>query len=159
MGYTLKLLLPEREWNDNILKFRKVIIANIFKFVRKSVDQIRGYHITGLRWSGVHVIHISYRWGYYCNQKYIYLILSEWICVGCTCDQCPSHTNRAGGLRLLRYNDKETRWDDSDHRRLVNNGYQLEFDPVSTEDSGLYYCFINNRGLSINIHNSVKRFV
>ena len=43
------------------------------------------------------------------SSSYIYLI--EWVCQGCDCGQCPSHSNN--GLRLLRYNDKITQWDNS----------------------------------------------
>ena len=38
------------------------------------------------------------------SSSYIYLV--EWVCSGCSCAQCPAHSNT--GLRLLRYNDKIT---------------------------------------------------
>ena len=52
---------------------------------------------------------ISVACGGVSSSSYIYLI--EWVCQGCDCGQCPSHSNN--GLRLLRYNDKITQWDNS----------------------------------------------
>ena len=44
---------------------------------------------------------ISVACGGVSSSSYIYLI--EWVCSGCDCGQCPSHSNN--GLRLLRCND------------------------------------------------------
>ena len=84
---------------------------------------------------------ISLACGGVSSSSYIYLI--EWVCLGCDCGQCPSHSNN--GLRLLRYNDKITQWDNSYRRTLDKRRYGLEFSPVTVQDSGVYYCFINNR--------------
>ena len=84
---------------------------------------------------------ISLACGGVSSSSYIYLI--EWVCQGCDCGQCPSHSNN--GLRLLRYNDKITQWDNSYRRTLDQRRYGLEFSPVTVQDSGVYYCFINNR--------------
>ena len=84
---------------------------------------------------------ISVACGGVSSSSYIYLI--EWVCQGCDCGQCPSHSNN--GLRLLRYNDKITQWDNSERRSLDRERFSLEFSPVTVQDSGDYYCFINNR--------------
>ena len=47
---------------------------------------------------------ISVACGGVSSSSYIYLV--EWVCSGCSCAQCPAHSNT--GLRLLRYNDKIT---------------------------------------------------
>ena len=44
-----------------------------------------------------------------------------------------------------RYNDKITQWDNSQRRGLDREMFSLEFSPVTVQDSGTYYCFINNR--------------
>ena len=44
-----------------------------------------------------------------------------------------------------RYNDKITQWDNSQRRGLDREMFSLEFSPVTVQDSGDYYCFINNR--------------
>eukprot|EP00090_Calanus_glacialis_P045884 TRINITY_DN8764_c0_g1_i5.p1 TRINITY_DN8764_c0_g1~~TRINITY_DN8764_c0_g1_i5.p1 ORF type:complete len:888 (-),score=166.51 TRINITY_DN8764_c0_g1_i5:697-3360(-) len=84
---------------------------------------------------------ISLACGGVSSSSYIYLI--EWVCQGCDCGQCPSHSNN--GLRLLRYNDKITQWDNSFRRTLDKHRYGLEFAPVTVEDTGVYYCLINNQ--------------
>ena len=84
---------------------------------------------------------ISLACGGVSSSSYIYLI--EWVCQGCDCGQCPSHSNN--GLRLLRYNDKITQWDNSFRCTLDKHRYGLEFAPVTVQDTGVYYCFINNR--------------
>ena len=75
------------------------------------------------------------------SSSYIYLI--EWVCSGCDCGPCPSHSSR--GLRLVRFNDKITQWDNSHRRTLDQHRYGLDFSPVTVQDTGVYYCFINNR--------------
>lgn len=52
---------------------------------------------------------------------------------GCDCGQCPSHSNN--GLRLLRYNDKITQWDNSFRRTLDRERYGLQFSPVTVQVS------------------------
>ena len=47
---------------------------------------------------------ISVACGGVSSSSYIYLV--EWVCSGCSCAQCPAHSNT--GLSLLRYNDKIT---------------------------------------------------
>ena len=84
---------------------------------------------------------ISVACGSVSSSSYIYLV--EWVCSGCHCGACPAHSSR--GLRLVRYNDKITQWDNSHRRTLDRRRYGLEFSPVSVEDTGVYYCFINNR--------------
>ena len=84
---------------------------------------------------------ISLACGGLSSTSYLYLV--EWVCSGCDCGPCPAHSSR--GLRLVRFNDKITQWDNSHRRTLDRHSYGLDFSPVSVEDSGLYYCFINNR--------------
>ena len=36
-------------------------------------------------------------------------------------------------------------WDASHRRTLDKRRYGLEFSPVTVEDSGTYFCFLNNR--------------
>ena len=63
---------------------------------------------------------ISVACGGVSSSSYIYLI--EWVCQGCDCGQCPSHSNN--GLRLLRYNDKITQWDNSYRYDIINDSYR-----------------------------------
>ena len=67
----------------------------------------------------------------------------EWVCHGCVCGECPHHPGQ--GLRLVRFSDKITHWDNSFRRTLDKHRYGLEFAPVTVQDTGVYYCFINNR--------------
>ncbi len=73
----------------------------------------------------------------------IYLV--EWKCLGCDCSGCPNPSG--DGARLLRYNNKLTRWgdEDSDRRGLEFERYGLRFEPVRAGDSGTYLCLLNNR--------------
>ena len=61
------------------------------------------------------------------------------------------HSN--AGLRLLRYNDKITQWDNSFRRTLDTHKYNLVFSPVRVEDNGVYHCLINNQA---DLSNGVK---
>ena len=74
---------------------------------------------------------------------YIYLV--EWRCAGCDCRQCPDGPSGIEGARLLRYNDRLTRWDDDPRRSLDYERYGLRFGPVRSRDSGTYLCLLNNR--------------
>lgn len=78
--------------------------------------------------------------------SYIYLV--EWRCVGCKCRGCPNPNGE--GFRILRFNDKLTKWDESDggeasRRKLEFERYGLRFEPVTSDDSGTYLCLLNNR--------------
>ena len=76
--------------------------------------------------------------------SYIYLV--EWKCVGCQCRSCPNPNGE--GSRLLRFNDKLTRWDEEDavsRRTLDFDLFGLKFEPVKAADSGTYLCLLNNR--------------
>ena len=75
------------------------------------------------------------------SSSSIYLL--EWVCQGCSCAQCPSHPGN--GLRILRYSGKITHWGNSFRRNLDKQRYSLEFAPVTVEDKGVYYCFINKQ--------------
>ena len=85
---------------------------------------------------------ISLACGGVTRDSYVYLI--EWVCIGCDCGQCPGHSHN-NGLRLLRFNEEITQWDNSNRRKLGQPHYPLIFDPVTVQDTGLYYCFKNNR--------------
>lgn len=75
------------------------------------------------------------------SVSYIYLV--EWMCRGCVCDQCQSANDE--GIRLLRHHDKMTvRWDSALRRTLDTEMFGLEFSPVNVEDSGVYWCRVNN---------------
>ena len=74
-------------------------------------------------------------------MSHIYLV--EWMCRGCVCDHCHPDTDQE--TRLLRYHDKMTvRWDKSLRRTLDTQMFGLEFSPVNVEDTGVYWCAINN---------------
>jgi len=82
--------------------------------------------------------------------SYIYLV--EWRCQGCSCAGCPNPGGE--GARILRFNDRLTRWgsqgEDGDEeeaarRTLDLDRYGLKFSPVESGDSGVYLCLINNR--------------
>lgn len=76
---------------------------------------------------------------------YIYLV--EWKCLGCACPGCPNPNGE--GSRILRYNDKLTRWDGDDEenprRALSFDQFGLQLAPVRAADSGTYLCLLNNR--------------
>ena len=67
----------------------------------------------------------------------------EWVCHGCVCGECPHHPGQ--GLRLVRFSDKITHWDNSFRRTLDTHKYNLVFSPVRVEDNGVYHCLINNQ--------------
>ena len=67
----------------------------------------------------------------------------EWVCQGCGCEECPPHPGL--GLRLVRFSDKITQWDNSFRRTLDTHSYNLVFSPVRVEDNGVYHCLINNQ--------------
>ena len=67
----------------------------------------------------------------------------EWVCQGCVCGECPPHPGL--GVRIVRFSHKITQWDNSFRRTLDKHRYGLEFAPVTVQDTGVYYCFINNR--------------
>ena len=66
-------------------------------------------------------------------------------------------SHQDNGLRLLRYNDKISMWDESGRRILDLADYSLVLSPVTADDTGIYHCLINNRGVTDDpIHLTVQ---